>query len=568
MLNRMCSKSCKIMNEGNTLRVYCPHDMHIFGLETNRECREVVFSSMSNNTFSIIMENGLVSKIYKKNIKELFNYISLINSHFDKAGIKNISKDEMVYDFVLLRSNYSPNDLMKTWIYKRSLFFKELVNYFAMNYSDHEIYEWLFEPYVDYCDGFRSIIDSERINIYDVNVGFVNIYDHDSHCFYMVDEISKKLNSQDFLEKMLWSIVTKSNNLSKIMIPLYDTHVQEIYLDGEDKFIYLDHEEYGRCSTNIFVTHPDIERIKTYASIVGKGDINLLNPSLKMDITLNGIPHRFSLDTPPLVLATSLNIRNLTMQYMDARKLIKLGSITAEAMAYLIFLAMNRLNIIICGEPNSGKTTLANAIDLELPKVWRRIYIEDVIESLNLKDRDIHQIKIQTTPFEQGAKVFKKSTEIVKLLHRSPDWIYLGEIQTKEHTKAMFHAFSMGLKGIATTHAASIEGLLYRWTKHYMIDPNSIRLINVIVLMEREITNSGKIIRYVKHIAEIDDTGNPIIIFNRINGKLIRTIDSLFNSQNVKNLIINGKSYEELKILLISILDKINGGIIDEKIYR
>ncbi|MGC9067411.1 MAG: ATPase, T2SS/T4P/T4SS family [Thermoprotei archaeon] len=556
------------MDEGSTLRVYCPHDFHVFGLETNRECREKVFSSISDNTFSIIMENGIINKTYKKNVKELFNYISLINIHFDKIKMQNISKDELIYDPVLLRSAYSSNDLMKTWIYKRSPFFRELTDYFAMNYTDHEIYEWLFEPYVDYCNGFRSIIDSERINVYDVNVGFVNIYDHDSHCFYIVDEVSRKPNAQDFLEKMLWLIVTKSNNLSKIMVPLYDNHVQEMYLDGEDKFIYLDHEEYGRCSTNIFITHPDIERVKTYASIIGKGNVSLSNPSLKMDITLNGIPHRFSLDSPPLVLATSLNIRNLTVQYMNIQKLIKSDTITAEAMAYLIFLAMNRLNIVICGEPNSGKTTLANVIDSELPKIWRRIYIEDVVESLNLKDKDVHQIKIQTTPFEQGAKVFRKSTEIVKLLHRSPDWIYLGEIQTKEHTKAMFHAFSMGLKGIATTHAASIEGLFYRWTKHYMIDPNSIRLINVIVLMEREITNSGKIIRYVKNIAEIDNNSNPIIIFNRVNGKLVRTINSLFDSQNIKNLIMNGKSYEEIKTLLLNILNKINGGIIDEEIYQ
>ncbi|MEM3832881.1 MAG: ATPase, T2SS/T4P/T4SS family [Thermoprotei archaeon] len=556
------------MNEGSTLRVYCPHDFHVFGLETNKKCREKVFSSMSSNTFLIVMENGIINKIYKKNVKELFNYIQLINAHFDKIRIQNISKDELIYDPALLRSSYSPNDLMKTWIYKHSPFFRELVDHFAMNYSDHEIYEWLFEPYVDYCNGFRSIIDSERINVYDVNVGFVNIYDHDNHCFYIIDEVSRKPNVQDLLEKMLWLIITKSTNLSKILVPLYDAHVQEMYLDGEDRFIYLDHEEYGRCSTNIFIAHTDIERIKTYASIIGKGNVSLSNPSLKMDIILNGIPHRFSLDSPPLVLTTSLNIRNLAMQYMNVQKLIKSGTITAEAIAYLIFLAMNRLNIVICGEPNSGKTTLANTIDLELPKVWRRIYIEDVVESLNLKDKDAHQIKIQTTPFEQGAKVFKKSTEIVKLLHRSPDWIYLGEIQTKEHTRAMFHAFSMGLKGIATTHAASIEGLFYRWTKHYMINSDSIRLINVVILMEREITNSGKIIRYVKNIVEIDNNGDPVIIFSRINGKLTRTISSLFDTPNVKKLITNGKSYEEIKTLFLNILNRINGGIVNEEIYQ
>jgi type IV secretory pathway ATPase VirB11/archaellum biosynthesis ATPase len=132
----------------------------------------------------------------------------------------------------------------------------------------------------------------------------------------------------------------------------------------------------------------------------------------------------------------------------------------------------------------------------------------------------------------------------------------------------MFHAFSMGLKGIATTHASSIEGLIYRWTKHYKIDPNSIKLVNAIVLMERNIEASGKIIRYVKRIIEFDENSNPITIYDRIDGKLTRTISSLFDSQNIKNLIINGKKYDELRSLFFNILNKINGGKIDEKIYQ
>ncbi len=540
MQNLVCNRSCKIVNEGSTLRIFCPYNLNTFGLETNRNCREKIFPMISDNTLTITIENGLVTKTYRKNIKELFDYISLINDHFNKFSIKNYTKDELIYDPSLLRSSYTPNDLMSTWAYKNSTFFKYLVNYFAMNYSDHEIYEWLFEPYVDYSDNFKSIIASKRVNVYDVGAGFVSLYNHSDHCFYIVEELTKKYNTQESLEKTLWMIVTKSDNLSKIMVPLYDENVQEIYLDGEDKFVYLDHEEYGRCSTNIYLTHPDIERLRTYSSIIGKSDINLSVPSLKIDLTLNGIPHRFSLDAPPLTLSTSINIRNLIVRYANPQRLIKTGTITAEAMAYLIFLATNRLNIIICGEPNSGKTTLANAIDSELPSIWRRVYIEDTIESLNFKNDNFHQIKIQTTPLEQGSRVFKKSMEIVKLLHRSPDWIYLGEI----------------------------EGLIYRWTKHYKIDPSSIKLVNTIVLMERDIEPSGKIIRQVKSIIEFDENGNPITIYNRINGKLIRTINSLFDSQNIKYLIINGKQYDDLKNLFFKILNKINGGMLDEKIYE
>ena len=69
---------------------------------------------------------------------------------------------------------------------------------------------------------------------------------------------------------------------------------------------------------------------------------------------------------------------------------------------------------------------------------------------------------------------------------------FLGEIQDKIDTKTMFEAFTAGIKGIATTHSYSLDGLLMRWTKNYEIPVDMISSIDVIVITKKR-WDSGKI---------------------------------------------------------------------------
>ena len=154
--------------------------------------------------------------------------------------------------------------------------------------------------------------------------------------------------------------------------------------------------------------------------------------------------------------------------------------------------------ITLVGPPNAGKTTLANALDLYTPKHWRKIAIEDAIESINQSSMGYKQLSIQVDSFESNKAIHTKTTEILKLLHRSPDWIYLGEIQSREHTQAMFEALNAGLKGIQTAHADSVEKILRRWENLHKISRTDFLSLNILVVMRREITQSTFITRFIQ----------------------------------------------------------------------
>jgi hypothetical protein len=96
---------------------------------------------------------------------------------------------------------------------------------------------------------------------------------------------------------------------------------------------------------------------------------------------------------------------------------------------------------------------------------------------------------------------FDKTSEIVKSLHRSPDYMILGEIQTAEHSKALFQALAAGLRTIQTCHSFSAASLVSRWVYGHRIEDSSLALSDVIVTLKRPVP--GESTRLVSEIVEV-----------------------------------------------------------------
>ncbi|MFX0100361.1 MAG: ATPase, T2SS/T4P/T4SS family [Candidatus Hodarchaeota archaeon] len=157
-------------------------------------------------------------------------------------------------------------------------------------------------------------------------------------------------------------------------------------------------------------------------------------------------------------------------------------------LKFVQFIAICNLTII--GRTDSGKTTLLNALDLIYPENFRKIYVEDVVETVNQDPSIHHQLKFQSNDKDLKPRIIKN------LLHRTPDVLILGEILTKEETDALFHCLSVGLKGMQTIHANSCESLLTRLRIHFNIDPICLKDLDFIVYLKKIESGNRRLIEF------------------------------------------------------------------------
>ncbi|MEM3403945.1 MAG: ATPase, T2SS/T4P/T4SS family [Nitrososphaeria archaeon] len=345
----------------------------------------------------------------------------------------------------------------------------------------------------------NEIVDDPHIVEIDL-ISFSTILKHVSNI--ILQHLNKYVLDDHLKRKLSLIYAFEFMRLSRLLPLILDHKVQEFYSDSPCSRIYLDHVEWGRCLTNIQLTQEEIQAITTHMQTFSGYSLDYTSNSLKTDWQIDDIVCRISLDIAPLsVTGFILDARKISSKIYTLPELIKSDTLSKDlAISLLFFLNLGR-NLTIIGETNSGKTTLLNSLDLFISPEKRRVYVEDVLESMNLIHYNYHQAKYRVTPYDVGVGGKTKSSEVIKILHRSPNIIVLGEIQTEEHSRALFSSLASGIRGLQTFHSTSVDQAFRRWMFSHKINPVSLNELDLIILMNK--TSNFPTRRRVASVCEV-----------------------------------------------------------------
>ncbi len=300
--------------------------------------------------------------------------------------------------------------------------------------------------------------------------------------------------------------------LSRILALAKDPKVTEFYVDSESTPVYLDHVAVGRCESGIVLTERERKAIETHLDTFSGYTLDFRTPSLKNDLVIGDAVLRVSVDLEPVAVNRfALDVRRLNVSTLTLPQLIGLGLISEEAASLLVGWLESGGNVTIVGETGTGKTTLLNALDEQVDRRLRRLYIEDAVETRDMLADGYHQMKVKVDPYDRGEGSGRtKESEIVKALHRSPDIVILSEIQSEEHSRAFFQALASGARGVQTFHASTIEQAVRRWLTMHHVAEQSLLDLGMLVQMARPDRLRQE--RYVHRVAEVtQDGGSPRI---------------------------------------------------------
>lgn len=148
----------------------------------------------------------------------------------------------------------------------------------------------------------------------------------------------------------------------------------------------------------------------------------------------------------------AVNIRKYIVRPRRLRDLVELGTLSAQAAAFLDAAIDCGMNVIVSGATQAGKTTFLRALLGAIPPHQRVITAEEVFE-LNLAHRDVVALQTRPANIEDRGEITLRRL-VRESLRMRPDRIVIGEVRQAEAFD-MLIALNSGIPGACTIHANS-----------------------------------------------------------------------------------------------------------------
>ena len=238
---------------------------------------------------------------------------------------------------------------------------------------------------------------------------------------------------------------------------LEDPEVSEVMVNGPDKVYIERHGKIERTPTS-FIDEPHLRRV--IDKIVGEVSRRVDESSPMVDARLpdgsriNAVIHPLAIGGP------FLKVRKFSKDPLQVDDLVVNKTFTPPLARFLEACVVGRLNVVVSGGTDAGKTTFLNVLSSFIPADERVVTIED---SKELQLRQEHVVSLEARPTNIEGKGEVTIRDLVRnSLRMRPDRIIVGECRSGEALD-MLQAMNTGHEGSLTTiHSNSPRDTLSR----------------------------------------------------------------------------------------------------------
>ena len=285
----------------------------------------------------------------------------------------------------------------------------------------------------------------------------------DREIFELIDEVivseSKvktiQIEDRGRLKKEVYYAIRKLDVLQKY---IDDPDITEIMVNGKDN-IFI--EKNGILIKTESALFKEEKLNNLILQIVSKCNRRVNESSPIVDARLEDGSRVNVVMSPISIDGSAITIRKFPKNPITMETLVKINSISEEAVDFLRRLIVAGYNIFISGGTGSGKTTFLNALSAFIPREERIITIEDSAELQLLNKPNLVRLETRNQNAEGCTQISIR--DLIKTsLRMRPDRIVVGEVRGEEAVD-LLQCLNTGHDGsMSTGHANSASDMLSR----------------------------------------------------------------------------------------------------------
>lgn len=282
----------------------------------------------------------------------------------------------------------------------------------------------------------------------------------EEHVLAIIDEETQRQGlalSRNARASLIERATAEITGLGPIDPLLADDSVTEIMINGPQDVYVM---QRGKMVRTTIAFQDEAHIMRVIERIVSRVGRRVDETSPMVDARLPDGSRVNAVIRPVAIDGPKVTIRKFARSALMPEDLVRNGSVTPEVLQFLQACVRGRMNIIVSGGTNSGKSTLLNVLSAFIDPAERIITIED---SAELQLQQEHVVRMESRPASvEGKNRITIRDLLANALRMTPTRIIIGECRGGEALD-MLQAMNTGHEGSMTTlHANNTREAISR----------------------------------------------------------------------------------------------------------